>query len=340
MQLKLSWKKIIQYIIFLGIAVLFLWLASRGIPFDDMMVHVKNVTLWPLSIVFVLGLGSHYLRALRWRMLIQPLGYTVSKTNTFLSIMIGYIVNLVTPRMGEVARCGVLSVYEKVPADKLAGTMIAERAFDLVTLIALFFLTFAVEYETVNTFVHENLLEPLSGRFTTTHLLIGLGVIALFIGTFFMFRKKIFNSENKIMGIVRNILEGLISIRRLEKPWLFILYTIGIWALYLTMTVIGFWAFSDLSFLGFREGLTTLAFGTIGFVVPAPGGMGSFQYFVALTLQEMYSIPQALALAYANVSWLAQTIVLITGGFFSMIMLPIVNKGKKVKSEEPIANRD
>ncbi len=334
MQIKFSWKKIIQYTIFLAIAALFLWLASRGIPMEEMMGHVKNVKLWPLSLVFIGGLGSHFLRALRWKMLIDPMGYNVKAKNTFLSIMIGYLVNLVTPRMGEVARCGVLSVYEKVPADKLAGTMIAERAFDLITLVAVFLLTYLVEYSTVNAFVQENLLSPLANRFSTNGLLLVALIVIVLVGAFIALRKKIFSSESKIVGIIKNIGEGLGSIRRLKNPYLFIGYTIGIWFLYLFMTALGFWAFDDLSFLSLREALSVLAFGTIGFVVPAPGGMGSFQYFVSLTLQEMYQIQKPLALAYANVSWLAQTIVLITGGVVSLILLPILNPKKEELDEK------
>lgn len=333
MQLQLNRKKIIQYILFLAIAFLFLWLASRGIPLDKMMHYIRGISLWPLLLVFIGGIGSHYLRALRWKMLIKPLGYNVSVTNTFLSIMIGYLVNLVTPRMGEVARCGVLSVYEKVPADKLAGTMIAERAFDLITLLGVFFITYFVEYDTVNAFVQENLFQPLSQRLSKTGLYLALTILIVIIGTLYTLRKKLFSTENKLLVIIKNILEGLSTIRKVESPFIFLGYTAGIWLLYLFMTTLGFWAFEDLRNLSFGEGLGVLSFGTIGFVVPAPGGMGSFQYFVSLTLQEMYHIEEALALAYANVSWLAQTLVLITGGFFSLIMLPIVNRKK---SKEPL----
>jgi uncharacterized membrane protein (DUF485 family) len=235
--------------------------------------------------------------------------------------------------MGEVARCGVLSVYEKVPADKLAGTMIAERAFDLVTLLAVFFLTYVVQFDSVNGFVNENLAAPLSGNISSSKLIIVGLILIVTVVAFFFFRKKIFSSENKFVAIIRNIVEGLGSIRKIKKPFYFILYTVGIWFLYLFMTTLGFWAFSGLEHLSFGEGLSVLSLGTIGFVVPAPGGMGSFQYFVSLTLQEMYQIEESLALAYANVSWLAQTIVLISGGFFALIMLPILNR-KNPKNEQ------
>lgn len=325
---KLSWKKIVQYGIFLSIAFLFLGLASRGIPFEKMLAHVKKIHIWPLILIFIGGIGSHYFRALRWKMLIKPLGYEVQTKNTFLSIMIGYLINLVTPRMGEVARCGILSVYEKVPADKLAGTMIAERAFDLLTLLILFFLTFAVEYEAVRVFIHNNLSAPFQAMLSWSNLLILIAGIGLFVFMFFAFQKKTRNSENKIVAIFRNIIEGLVSIRRLEQPLLFLGYSAAIWILYWFMTYIGFWAFDDLGHLSLGTAMSVLSFGSIGFVLPAPGGMGSFQYFVSLTLQEMYHIEESLSLAYANVSWLAQTIVLITGGFISLILLPIVNRKK------------
>ncbi len=329
MQLKLGWKKLLQYVVFLAIAVLFLWLAGRDISFDEMMQHVRKAHLWPLILVFIVGIGSHYIRALRWKMLIAPLGHDVNARNTFLSIMIGYLVNLGTPRMGEVARCAILSRYEKVPADKLAGTMLVERAFDFVSLIALLLITYLVEYAAVNEFLNEKIFNPLLSFATGGNILLLLGGIFIFVLAIIFIRKKISGTKNKISSILKNIFDGIGSIRKMKNPGLFLLYTFIIWFMYLFMTYLGFLAFDGLSDQSFGSALSVLTIGSFGFVIPTPQGAGSFQYFVKLCLMDMYHIEESLAYAYANVSWVAQTLVLISGGFVSLLLLPILNRKKE-----------
>ena len=70
----------------------------------------------------------------------EPLGYLPSTFNTFAAVMIGYLVNAGVPRLGEVVKCTLLAKYEKVRADKLVGTIVVERAVDLVSLIIIFVL--------------------------------------------------------------------------------------------------------------------------------------------------------------------------------------------------------
>lgn len=330
MQLNLNWKKIIQYVIFLFVAVFFLWLAGKDISFDEMMEHVRKAHLWPLILVFIVGISGHYIRALRWKMLISPLGHDVNVRNTFLSIMIGYLVNLGTPRMGEIARCAVLSRYEKVPADKLAGTMLVERAFDFLSLIILLLLTYVIEYDAVNSFLNEKIFNPLWAFATGTNIIVTLVVLALIIIIFIFIRKRLKGAENKAAEILKNIFNGIASIKKMKNPGLFLLYTVTIWFMYLFMTYLGFLAFDGLSEESFRTALSVLTIGSFGFVIPTPQGAGSFQAFVTSTLRDMYGVEETLAFTYANVSWIAQTVVLITGGFVSLILLPILNR----KTEE------
>ena len=77
-------------------------------------------------------------RAMRWRILMEPMGYHPSNFNTFAAVMIGYLVNAGVPRLGEVIKCTLLARYEKVRADRLVGTIVMERAVDVVCLIIVF----------------------------------------------------------------------------------------------------------------------------------------------------------------------------------------------------------
>lgn len=318
-------KKILQYVFFIGIAFLFFWLAMRKVDFFKMMSYVKKASLWPLFFVFIGGGLSHLLRGIRWKMLIEPLGYKPRLVNTFLSVMIGYLVNLATPRMGEIARCAVLSKYEKIPADKLAGTMLVERLFDVICLLIVLFLTYFVEYKMVNEYMQNKIFAPLSMFFTFKKIVFTFLILFAFLLLVLFLRKKTKSSTNKFSNIINNLANGFLSFRKVKNPIGFIACSAGIWFLYWFMTYMGLLAFKELSALSFGTALSILAIGSIGFIIPAPGGLGSFQYFVQSTLENIYAINENLSAAYANVSWFAQTLILMVGGFVALILIPFVN---------------
>lgn len=332
---KLGPKKILQYLLFLGFAVLFLWLAGRNISFEEQLGYAQKAHLWPLASIFIAGITTLFLRAMRWKMLIDPMGQKVDVVNTWLAIMIGYLVNLATPRLGEVARCAVLSKYENIPADKLAGTMVAERAFDFVCLVVLLFLTYVVEYEAVNIYINKNVFQPVIDNTTIPNVLMGIGILIMIIAAFSFFKKRSKGSENKIAKIIRNIIDGILSIRKLKNPSYFIGVTIIIWVFYWFMTYIGFYAFDGLINQSPGTGLSVLTIGSLGYVIPTPQGAGAFQYFVTETLSNMYGVEEALAFTYSNVSWITQTLILAVGGFFGLIYIPFWNSKKKKQDAQP-----
>src|SRR5580704_11832545 len=137
---------VLQYAIFAALAAFFVWLSLKGMDkksWAQLKDALDKANYWLL-------LPSHWLRALRWRQLIEPMGYEPSRINCFLGVMIGYFVNLGAPRLGEVVKCTILARYEKVPADKLVGTIVAERAFDAVRLVLVFRLPLIFQYDVIH----------------------------------------------------------------------------------------------------------------------------------------------------------------------------------------------
>jgi uncharacterized protein (TIRG00374 family) len=130
-----------QYFFFVGLGIFFVWLTVKDITANDWQ-HIKSSLLNGRHIliapVLFMLLLSHYLRALRWKILMEPLGYKPGTFNTFAAVMIGYLVNAGVPRLGEVVKCTILSRYEKSACDKLVGTIVVERAVDLVCLMSVF----------------------------------------------------------------------------------------------------------------------------------------------------------------------------------------------------------
>src|SRR5690554_726979 len=126
---------LVQYVIFLGLGVLLVWWqVSRITPAEKTQILTSleqvKARAWLLIPVFMIGFLSHYFRALRWKLMLEPLSIRPSTMNITSAVLIGYLVNLLVPRMGEVARCTILARYERKPAHRIIGTIVAERSFD------------------------------------------------------------------------------------------------------------------------------------------------------------------------------------------------------------------
>src|SRR5215212_8609246 len=132
---------ILQYLFFLGLGIFFVWLSLKNIQHEQWLQikdSIQQARHWLIIPAFLLLFLAHYSRALRWKILMEPLGYRPSTFNTFAAVMIGYLVNAGVPRLGEVVKCTLLARYEKVRADRLVGTIVMERAVDVVCLLLVF----------------------------------------------------------------------------------------------------------------------------------------------------------------------------------------------------------
>jgi glycosyltransferase 2 family protein len=329
---------ILQYLFFAALAIFFVWLSLRDLDrakWEQLKSALDRAHYWLLIPVFSLLLLAHWLRALRWRQLMEPLGYHPSKLNSFFAVMIGYFVNLGAPRLGEVLKCTILARYEKIPANKLVGTIVAERAFDVICLGIVFGLTFVFQFDVISSLVNTNIL-PLfqnkSGKISyqkIIYLLAGL-VLFLIILKFLFNRLGHINIVQKLKKILTGVWHGLISVRALKNKPLFFAYTGGIWFLYLVSTWCGFFAIDQTSKLGLADALTVLAMGSVGMII-SPGGIGAY----ALLVQEavaFYGIdkePYGQALGW--LLWFGQFLSFVLFGVVSFILLPRVNRKKNEK---------
>jgi hypothetical protein len=265
-------------------------------------------------------------------MLIEPLGYKPSILNVFFGVMVGYFVNLGAPRLGEIIKCTVLARYEKVRADKLVGTIVAERAFDLLSLILVFGVTFFIEFDTIGAYTGDtfrSLLTSKDGTISITKVVFVVGGIVVFILLLRLLFTKFLhiNFVQKFKTILKGILHGLTSIRLVKNKPLFLFYTLAIWGLYLVSTWVGFHVLQQTSQLGMNAAFSVLVMGSIGMIF-APGGIGAYPWFIQQTVL-LYGIaeePYGQALGW--LLWLGQFIIFVVFGALSFILLPIINKKK------------
>ena len=328
---KKTFFTVLQLAVFIGLGVFLVWYMYHSMQPDakvQMMRAIKSARLIYLVPVLFVGFFSHYFRALRWRLLLEPLDIKPTRLNTWCAVMIGYLVNAILPRFGEVAKCTVLARYEKVPADKMVGTIVAERAFDLVCLVIVFIAAFALEAPIIGDYARRTFNG--SNGHTALYVLVGIVVVVLLILAFYQRIKR-----TKIGHAIKGIGEGVRSIGHLRHRGLFIIYTFAIWACYVGMIVLGFLAMPSMANLPLLStALVVLSFGAVSMIF-TPGGMGAYPYVIGAVLVEFhshYSIGSTLneatgnANAYGSLSWAAQTGVIVILGLISLILLPIYNR--------------
>ncbi len=332
-------RTILQYLLFLGLGIFFAWLSLKNLNKENteqIKLALNNARYWLVIPVFLILIGSHLVRALRWRLLIEPLGYKPSVKNSFFAVMIGYLVNLGVPRLGEIVKCTVLARYEKIPADKLIGTIILERMIDAITLLIIFGITLAIQpllySQIVEAFFSSSSTGPEKETSSFLITIILIAAIILLTGLWMLIKKKTIHDLLRLFKrIWKSVIEGISSIRHLKKRKQFILLSIILWTLYLSGGYIGFMAFRETEHYGIKEAFTILSAGSIG-MIASPGGIGAYAYLIEKTM-ELYGLNYTIALAFGWILWLAQTLVMILGGLISFVALPFFNKKRTISEQ-------
>jgi len=319
----------IKFIFFLGLGILIIWLSVRNLSFSEKeeIIHsFRSANYNWVFLAIILGIFSHVLRTLRWMMFFEPMGYYPSFKNTFYAVMVGYFANMAFPRLGEVTRCGILVKYEKIPFNKSFGTVVTERALDLIIFFLLFLLTLCTQIGTIHDYLDTNVYPGLQVKFinplSNPLFIAGIVLFFAFLLVFFIvFRKKIGHSKiyQKIVSLILGFWEGFKSLSQIRRPVLFIFYSLAIWFLYFLMVYICFFCFTATSGLTPGAGLSCLVLGSIGIMI-TPGGIGLYPAIIQETLL-LYGVSKTMGLAMGWIAWTAQTVMILVFGSLSLILL-------------------
>ncbi len=338
-------KSIIQFLIFLLIGLGLLYMlynqldasyqkecAFKNIPESECSLikrilqdfaSVKIFWIIVLCLVFML---SNVLRALRWNQLLEPLGYKPKLLNSVGTIMVAYLANLALPRIGEVVRAGSLSRYEKIPVSAVFGTVVVDRILDFISLFIVIGLAVALSFQSFSNYFNENFAMPKGSLI----LILATGAVMGLIVLYFLNRAlKNTESQNKLVlklqQIWKGFKDGLNSIRNVGNMPLLIFNSIAIWFCYYIMIPLGFLSFAPTAELGAVAGLVVFVFGSLGIVLPSPGGIGSYQWLVSQAL-IIYGIDKFDAFSFSNIMFFAiQIFCNILFGFFFLLFLPQYN---------------
>ncbi len=315
-------KSILTYLFstILALGLLYWAFSSSHLQWEDIYQTLLQADYRWVSLAIFISLFSHLLRALRWQQLLGALHYQPGITRTLSAVMIGYFANFIVPRMGEVSRCGSLTKTAGIPFEKSFGTVITERVVDLLCLLILVGLVFFVGWEPIQQNLFPNIKLPSLPIWITFACLV-TGILIV------LWRKRAqvlefwerFASSSKIGKILDGWISGIISIKEVNSPVLFVLYTMGIWISYFANTYILLLAFPASMSLGLGAGLIVLVMGTFGMATPTQGGIGAYHKLVAAAL-VFYNIPLKEATVLATFFHGTQMAAILFFGGLSFIL--------------------
>ncbi len=315
------------------LGVLLLYYTFRKVDFDVVVDALKEANYWWFALIFFVNLVSLWFRSYRWKLLLdalpdedrEPHGHPFQLKNSFYSMMIGYLINQALPRVGEVVRATNLAHQEKAKVSGVIGTVVVERIIDVLMLVLGLFASAyfaASRSDGFNQFV----VVPIKAKIDQ----IGpLGIVlasAVGIALFYFFTKWIRSSENRVISKLRPLFESFLSgiqtAYTSPKRFAILWSTLAVWVSYVVMTYLPFHMLGQVEAynLGLSAGLVMLCLGAVGFVIPSPGGIGSYHYIVMQGLILVYGFTEADASVFAILTHAGNMIFLSAGGFISLIL--------------------
>lgn len=312
-----SWLKTL---LFASLGLTLLYFAFKGVDLKAVGKEMGSAKLQWIGLSMLVGLGAVVSRGMRWKLVLDSMGYRSTSWRTSYAIGIGYLINMVFPRAGEVARATALRRSDKIPVDILLGTIIVERLIDLIIVSILLGLTLILTYPELQKLLASTQgSQPAAkeGGIPWLWIALALGLLAAWL-----LRKRFFKTAlgQRVQSFLRGLSQGFTSIVRLDKPWAYLGHTVFIWASYFVMIYVCFFAMPATENIQVDQSLFVMMAASMGIVVPVPGGVGAYHYLVAKAL-EVLSVPYPEGLAFATLVHASQTIMLMSTGIIGFIGL-------------------
>ena len=310
-------KSILKISIPILLSIVAIWYSFSIIPIENLISSFKEANYTYVLIGALLGLLSHLSRAYRWRFQLEPMGYKIKLGNSVMAVFAAYLINYTIPRAGEVARASVLTNYEGIPFEKSFGTIVSERIADMVVMLGIIFVTLLLQFD----FIYDKLSESIS--------LYKITITAVSIVIIVMILTRIIQKGNskiilKIRSFVNGLLEGVLSIFKMKKKWLFIFHTLFIWSMYVLMFYVTSFSIpetSDIPFAAILVGFILASFS----IAATNGGIGSYPLAIYAAF-SIFNIPEDPSIAFGWIMWTSQTLMIMFFGGLSLLYLPFYNR--------------
>lgn len=332
-----SLRKLLFQVGTVVVAVGMLYWALRGIAFEEVATVFRQADYrWALPLA-VIAIFSHVLRAWRWRYLLDALPERKQATEeqqpiafkaAFYSVMIGYMVNSVTPRFGEVARAANMAQAERLKITSVFGTVAAERVLDVLMLgCGVLSVLFLLWNET--SFLQEALLGPVLQRLDQSVVLLMIGLAGLIIGSallYGLYHAKpgswLYRIRERILPLWQTFAKGVLTVIGTRKPWRLVALTLVIWSVYLFMAYIPLIMFNLVEpyTISLADAWVLMILGSVAYAIPTPGSIGPYHALTTFALVTLHQTPQEAGASYAIFVHEGQLILYVLVGFICLLL--------------------
>ena len=319
--------KALQFVFFLFVGLVLLYFAFRGVDLNELILGIKQADYRWVALSLLFSVLALVFRAFRWRLLIEPLEEYPKITNIFHAINVGYLANFVFPRIGEVTRCGILNRTDHIPVGGLFGTVIVERAFDLLMTALMLCLILLMRFGEVGAFIAENIMQPLMnkipGMMNIGWIVMAMVMIVLAFFVFYrIFRVQLskISALRKIKDLIQGVVRGIQSAYRIRNFGLFVASNFLIFGMYFLQTYVMFFALNSTSSLGLTDALFILVLSTLAFIIPVQGAIGAYHWIISMGL-TIFGLSREDGMVYATISHSVTSILFILLGSISLIFV-------------------
>lgn len=324
MQKKSIFKKVysaLKYFILLAVAGVLLWISFKGVHWSDFKAGLLSTNFRWIALSMMVSIFVFWLRALRWRLIMLPLGFRIKRRDAWDGVNIGYITNFAVPRAGEFARCGVITKKTGLPFETVAGTVVLERSVDLLSLAAVTLTIIILEWKKFGNFINREIVASFDNKISANMAWVaGALVISFVVFLYIIFRfRESHPIFRKITNIAKGVISGVMSGFRMPQKWLFLFYTVTIWFCYWLMSYTTILAFPAVDGLTALDALFLTVIGGFGWVIPVQGGIGAYHFIISLALASIYGIAQTTGVIFATISHESQALTMIICGAVSLI---------------------
>lgn len=312
----------------LGLGIL--WWMYRGTNWSDFGHYVLHeMNWWWMLLSLAFGILPQMARAWRWKMALEPLGEHPRRTSCIDAIFMSYAASLVIPRVGEVTRCGTLKTADGVSFTKSLGTVVTERLVDSLLMLLFTGIAFLLQLPMFLRFLKETNtnIGDLLFRFTGTgYIVTFICLVAALIAGFVAIRRFSFFKKGRDM--LRDMWEGVLSLRKVRNLPLYLFYSVLIWVGYFLHFYIAFFSFDFTAHLSIGAAFLIFCVGTFAVLVPTPNGAGPW-HFAVKTMLVLYGVAETQAIMFALTVHTIQTALVVLLGAFGWAR---INSKRKLTS--------
>lgn len=312
----------------LGLGIL--WWMYRGTNWSDFGHYVLHeMNWWWMLLSLAFGILPQMARAWRWKMALEPLGEHPRRTSCIDAIFMSYAASLVIPRVGEVTRCGTLKTADGVSFTKSLGTVVTERLVDSLLMLLFTGIAFLLQLPMFLRFLKETNtnIGDLLYRFTGTgYIVTFICLVAALIAGFVAIRRFSFFKKGRDM--LRDMWEGVLSLRKVRNLPLYLFYSVLIWVGYFLHFYIAFFSFDFTVHLSIGAAFLIFCVGTFAVLVPTPNGAGPW-HFAVKTMLVLYGVAETQAIMFALTVHTIQTALVVLLGAFGWAR---INSKRKLTS--------